>query len=189
MARYAKTTPKKFYGGRNRRQGSAVLKELAYGAYNRYQVSGTTASLGVTLGTEVECAGVAANIKGDDTNKIAKVFPWIRITLTSYIGSGSSGVGLPIEFCLMKSKQSDSLENISDSDVLERKMRAGEVFWRKLVPMRNATYSAVKSEVIEYKNVKLLPDEELRLFYLPWFTLADGVWIWYDIEWREPQYG
>lgn len=188
MARYRSKTGQKPRVRRNYpgKRGSVVLSELTHGAYNRTGMQGTSGKVSWTLGTEVEVADVASTFKGDNTNKITKVFPWIRINWLAYCDS-STVVGAPFEVFVLKSKQSDSLEDMSDPDVCERKFRAGEVFHHS-VHMVKYGYTAYPQK-IEFKSVRLLPDEELRMLYLPWYTQTTSVWFLDFPEWREPQYG
>lgn len=186
MARYRSPTGTKPKVRRNfRSRASVVLSELTHGAYNREGMQNTSAATSTTIGTEIELGSWASQFKGDNTNKITKVFPWIRGNFCFFTGT-TAAAGHPLELFIMKSKQSDSIEDMSDPDVCERKMRAGEVFHHSV---RMIEMYGAKPFRVEFKNVRLLPDEELRAVVLPWYTQASSWYLEYFNEWREPQYG
>lgn len=159
-----------------------VLAEMVHGQFERDSRL-VTSPLTTSAAVEQEISGPADNWCG--TSVQARVYPWMRYTF-AWGDTNTSYAGYVVELFLLKSKKTDALEDMSDSAVNEAKMRAGEVFYHKLftVPAVSAGAS-MPFYSVEFRNVRLMADEELRGVLLPHYTTTTGRFP-YLMEWRVP---
>jgi hypothetical protein len=164
-----------------------MVKTVRSGAAVDYVTAGTykrsiSSQTGISLvgGTEVEVLDLASTIHGGASADA--LFSWLRGIVVV-----SCGIDISIlEWMIFRCKSTDALQDLNDAAVVELAQKEGRLFARGVITRGQGQYASPVQTKFEFYNVKLAPDEELRMVLRPIVSgTAAAANIYTVLEWRQ----
>jgi hypothetical protein len=156
-----------------------ALDHLAKGTYQRVDFSATE---NFAAGTEVVVTSMSDNIC-TPTAVDEAMYSWVRWTGFIF----DTGLWCIFEYAVIRCDHDDALQDLNDEAAVEDLHREGRILMRDFVMQPTPSYGRLKELELEFYNVKLLPDEELRLILRPLFddSGVDAIRVAGIVEWRQ----
>lgn len=138
-----------------------AVRVVTSGTYQRELVD---TSFAWQAGTEVEETVMSTYITATTKDEL---FSWIRYNVAVF-GQGAAGV--LFEYAVFRCKSADATQDMNDSDAMEYLQKEGRILTRGIVSQGDwAAGLSSKLLKMEFFNVKIPDDEELRFLIRPIF--------------------
>lgn len=162
------------------RTSRTQVEFLAKGTYQRMEFETTLNDF--VAGTEQVVTAMSDNIAAPETTEA--MYSWIRFT-TFVVDQGDWSV---FEYAVVRCDADDAMQNLNDETAVEELHREGRILSRDLVMQPAPLYGRMRELELEFYNVKLLPDEQLRFIVRPLRTSAGSAGqarAYGVLEWRQ----